>query len=355
MMRGLLFTLLLFCRSFSVWAQSSPIDSIIHPDSCRRIVETLAADSFMGRFTGSPMGEEAGKFIAGQFQNAGCLPGGNGGSFFIPFTALNFIGGRSTNNVVAVLPGKTKPKEWVIFSAHYDHLGTKNNPYFNFVHERGKPEKGDTVYNGANDNASGVTALILLARYFAATNNNERTIVFAAFSAEELGLIGSMHIAKTMSNFDSVVAMINMDMIGVPISEINKNPYVTGSQHSNLRSILNKRLFEKAPEKFGKEYFRRDIYKSEKLFTRSDNYWFAMKGVPAHTVIATHPRDRYYHSLNDEPATLDYELMAKIVNALAIGAAAIIDGSVTPTRINPININKITESSYDNWYTEQRK
>jgi Zn-dependent M28 family amino/carboxypeptidase len=329
---------LLLLAGISSPAQPPLINSIVHPDSCRRIVETLAADSFMGRFTGSPMGEEAGRFIAAEFKKAGCAPGGNRGSFMVPFTTVKNNETKKANNVVAVLRGKTKPTEWVIFSAHYDHIGTKSTSYFSFTDEKGRPEKGDTIYNGANDNASGVAALILLARYFAAANNNERTIVFAAFSGEELGLFGSLHISTVMTNFDSVVAMINMDMVGVPISRKNKNPFITGSQYSNLRTILNKTLFEKAPEKFGKEYFHRDIFKNENLFTRSDNYWFAMKGVPAHTVIATHPRDQYYHSLNDEPRTLDYQLMAKIINALAIGTSRLIDGTATPTRINPLNI-----------------
>jgi Zn-dependent M28 family amino/carboxypeptidase len=333
----LLLPLFILC-CFSSSAQLPLTDSIIHPDSCRRIVETLAADSFMGRYTGSPMGEQAGKFIAEEFSKAGCAPGGNDGSFFIPFTFFKDSEYKKASNVVAVLPGKTKPGEWVIFSAHYDHIGTKSTPYASFTVEKGKPEKSDTIYNGANDNASGVTALILLARYFATVKNNERTIVFAAFSGEELGLFGSMHIANVMNNFDSVVAMINMDMVGVSVSKKNKNPYITGSQYSNLRGILNKRLYEKAPEKFGKEFFQKDIYKSEKLFTRSDNYWFAMKGVPAHTVIATHPRNQYYHSLNDEPGTLDYELMAKIINALAIGSGGMIDGTKSPNRINSLNI-----------------
>jgi hypothetical protein len=63
-----------------------------------------------------------------------------------------------------------------------------------------------------------------------------------------------------------------------------------------------------------------------------------MKGVPAHTIIATHPRDQYYHSLNDEPRTLDYGLMAQIIEALAIGTGPLIDGTQAPRRINPLDI-----------------
>lgn len=326
--------------SIATSAQSPSIDSVAHPDSCRRIVEILAADSFLGRFAGSPMEHKAALYIADEFKKAGCEPGGSDGSFFVTFEFPSSTITKRADNVVAILPGKTKPGEWIIFSAHYDHIGMLSDDYAHFRLERGRPERGDHIYNGANDNASGVTALIMLARYFAAAQNNERTIVFAAFSGEELGLIGSKHMAQRMKNFDSVMAMINMDMIGVPVSKKNQNPYITGSEHSNLRDILNKTLQEKAPEKFGSEYFRRDVFRSEELFTRSDNYWFALNGIPAHTIIATHPRHRYYHSLNDEPGTLDYGLLSKIISAMAIGSSGLIDGTLTPTRINPLKIRE---------------
>lgn len=326
----------IFCFYISASAQS--IDSIINPDSCRRIVETLAADSFLGRFTASEKGEMAGKYIAEAFSKAGCLPLNGNKSFFVPFT-LRWGGElQEANNVVAIIPGKSKAHEWVIFSAHYDHIGTKADNPIRFMPENGNPEKGDTIYNGANDNASGVTALLLLARYFAQAKNNERSIVFMAFSGEELGLFGSRHISHHMKNHDSVVAMINMDMLGVPISRRNKFPFMTGSELSDLRDILNKTLHAIAPATYGRSFFRVDRFPGERLFTRSDNLWFAKKGVTAHTIIATHPRDQYYHSLNDEPNTLDYELLAKIIRALAIGTGSIIDGSQTPSRINPLQI-----------------
>ena len=90
----------------------------------------------------------------------------------------------------------------------------------------------------------------------------------------------------------------------------------------------------------GKNFFRKDPFPAESLFSRSDNFPFAQQGVPAHTIIATHPRDRFYHSLNDEPATLDYAFLAKIVRAVALGAAGLIDGSQTPTRIDPMKISE---------------
>src|SRR5688572_9167164 len=226
--RFVLLKFILCCCLFS-FAQSSVIDSVINPAACREIVETLAADSFLGRLTTTPECEKAAQYIAWQFSKAGCSPGGNSSSFFIPYSVRWDGQNQQANNVVAVLPGKSKPNEWVIFSAHYDHIGTKGSHFISFAEERGKPEKNDTIYNGANDNASGVSALILLARYFATIKNNERTIVFIAFSGEEMGLFGSRHISNRMNNYDSVVAMINMDMLGVPMSAKNKNPIMTGS------------------------------------------------------------------------------------------------------------------------------
>ena len=86
--------------------------------------------------------------------------------------------------MVGILPGKKRKDEYVIFSGHYDHLGV------------GEPDNGDSIYNGANDDAAGTTAVIMLAKYFKALKNNERTIVFAAFTAEEIGGFGSQYFSR---------------------------------------------------------------------------------------------------------------------------------------------------------------
>ncbi|MBD0289517.1 MAG: M28 family peptidase, partial [Flavisolibacter sp.] len=104
-------------------------------------------------------------------------------------------------NVVGILPGKSRKNEYVIFSAHYDHLGI------------GRPVNGDSIYNGANDDAAGTTAVIILANYFKKQGNNERTLIFAAFTAEELGGFGSQYFSQQY-NHDQVVAMFNIEMIG---------------------------------------------------------------------------------------------------------------------------------------------
>ena len=105
------------------------------------------------------------------------------------------------SNVVGILPGKTRPNEYVIFSGHYDHLGI------------GKPVAGDSIYNGANDDAAGTTAVMMLAKYYAKKRDNARTLIFAAFTAEESGGHGSVYFSKQF-NPDQVMAMFNLEMIG---------------------------------------------------------------------------------------------------------------------------------------------
>lgn len=132
-------------------------------------------------------------------------------------------------NIVAVLPGKSKKDEYVIFSGHYDHLGV------------GKPVNGDSIYNGANDDAAGITALIMLSNYFKQVNNNERTIVFAAFTAEEVGGFGSQYFSRQI-DADKVMAMFNIEMIGTESKWGKNSAYITGYEKTNMGEILAKDL-----------------------------------------------------------------------------------------------------------------
>ncbi|THU37233.1 M20/M25/M40 family metallo-hydrolase [Niastella caeni] len=306
-------------------AQSISIDSIITPSSLKELVQTLSADSFQGRLTGTVQASNAALYISEAFKNAGALPIAGNDGYIMPFIVPDKI---TAFNVVAALPGTSKANELVIFGAHYDHIGTTKRTIPRHVPERGHPEKKDNIYNGANDNASGISGLIHLARYFAQHSRRERTLIFIAFSGEEEGLLGSKSLVES---FDpkTVKAMINMDMIGRPISKDKKYPYVTGHLQSDLQAIFNKKLYELAPQ-YGEKYFRGDYFIQENLFSRSDNYPFAKKGIVAHTIITTSPNDQYYHSLNDEWETLDYPFMAEVVKAIALASSGLADGSDTP-------------------------
>ena len=218
-------------------------------------------------------------------------------------------------NVVGILPGKSKKDEYVIFSGHYDHLGT------------GKPVDGDSIYNGANDDAAGTTGVIMLAKYFAKTKNNERTIVFAAFTAEEIGGFGSQYFSRQF-NADKVMAMFNIEMIGTESKWGKNSAYITGYEKTDMGDILAKDLK-------GTEFtFYPDPYPTQQLFYRSDNATLARLGVPAHT-ISTSKMDAEpnYHKLSDQVETLDLDNMTMIIKAIAHSSKSIIAGTATPSRV----------------------
>src|SRR5687767_8237781 len=219
------------------------------------------------------------------------------------------------SNVVAVLPGKSKKDEYVVFSAHYDHLGI------------GKPVNGDSIYNGANDDAAGTTAVIALAKYFRALGNNERTLVFAAFTAEESGGYGSQYFSR---QFDPghVMAMFNIEMIGTESKWGKNSAYITGYEKTDMGAIMQKNL-----EGTGFS-FHPDPYPDQNLFYRSDNATLARLGVPAHTIsTAKMEGEPHYHKVSDHIETLDMENMAMIIKSIALSAKSIVNGKDTPARV----------------------
>lgn len=331
----------LCCQAAIGKAQSVSIDSIIAVSSLKALVQTLAADSFQGRLSGTKKATEVARFISEELKKAGTLPPGAYNDYLFPYELplegkyrltpiFNFQPPSKliAYNVVAALPGMSKAKEIIIFSAHLDHIGTKRNSIYYRLPEKGNPEETDDVYNGANDNASGISGLIHLARYFAQHPNRERTILFIAFSGEEEGLLGSKELTNRLDT-KAIKAVINMDMIGRPIAADKKYPYITGDKHSNLIELLNQKLAELAPS-YGDNYFRGDQFPKDHLYMRSDNYSFARENIPAHTVMCSSPDDMYYHSLNDEIETLDYPFMAEVVKAIALATTGLINGSATP-------------------------
>jgi hypothetical protein len=224
-------------------------------------------------------------------------------------------------NIVGVLPGKSKKDEYVVFGGHYDHLGI------------GKPDANmDSIYNGANDDAAGTTAVIMLAKYFSALKEkNERTLIFVAFTAEEIGGFGSRYFSKQL-NADKVMAMFNIEMIGTDSKWGNNSAYITGYEKSDMGKILQANL---TGSKF---HFEPDPYPKQNLFYRSDNATLAALGVPAHTISTSKMEEApnnepNYHKQSDEIGTLDMTNMAEIIKAIAISSRSIISGKDTPSRV----------------------
>ena len=151
--------------------------------------------------------------------------------------------------------------------------------------------------------------------------------MFVAFTAEEMGVVGSNYFGKTISP-DSIIAGINIEMIGKESPFGPNSAWLTGFERSNFGTIIQKNLS-------GSNYkLHPDPYKNYRLFFRSDNASLARLGIPAHT-FSTSPMDKDldYHKVTDEPRTLNIETITQTIKAIAIGTESIITGEDTPTRV----------------------
>lgn len=223
-------------------------------------------------------------------------------------------------NVVGYLPGQdpTHQREQVIFSGHYDHLGIV------------KPAiDGDSIANGADDDASGTTAVVALAEYFQRRHDNARSLIFVAFTAEEIGGYGARYFSRQLDP-NNLVAMFNIEMIGKLAEFGPETAFITGYEKSDFGSLLQ------ASMQGSRFRFKPDPYPAQNLFYRSDNATLARLGVPAHTISTDQiPTDKLYHSVGDEVSSLNIKNMTAVIAAIARGAAGIVAGQQTPTRIAP--------------------
>lgn len=175
------------------------------------VVRYLADDALEGRLAGTPGERCAGDYIAAHFRRIGLAPAGEDGTFFqsVPLaSAVNpHAPGGTGRNVIGVLRGRERPEEIVVVGAHYDHLGHGGA----FSLSPGE----HAVHNGADDNASGVAALLAAAERLAKGPRPARSVVFVAFTGEESGLLGSAHFASSpLLALPKTRAMLNLDMVG---------------------------------------------------------------------------------------------------------------------------------------------
>ena len=231
----------------------------------------------------------------------------------LPDSAGNYNSNYVLLNVVGVLPGKTRANEVILFSAHYDHIGMEKR-------------SRDSVYNGANDNASGTAALLILMQYYAQRANNDRTLIFCAFAGEELGLKGSQILSEAIKS-EAVKSMINIEMIGRHGAVGKRSFFITGAAKSNLAQHFRKVLKGKSVR------VRAEPNVEKELFMRSDNFPFALKGIPAHTIMSSDDDDACYHATCDEATRIDVPHMTEIIKAIVLCSEALVNGSFTPTRI----------------------
>ncbi|MEQ9412689.1 MAG: M20/M25/M40 family metallo-hydrolase [Cyclobacteriaceae bacterium] len=224
-------------------------------------------------------------------------------------------------NIVGVLPGKLMANESVVFSAHYDHIGIQ------------EPVDGDSIANGADDDASGTTAVIALAKYFSKLKSNERSLIFVAFTAEEIGGFGSKYFSQQLDP-DNVTAMFNIEMIGKASKWGQNAAFITGFERSDFGEILQENLE-------GTEFqIYPDPYPEQNLFYRSDNATLARLGVPAHSISTDQiPTDPYYHTVDDEVSTLDMANITAAIRGIALSSKTIVEGVDTPSRVDKSKVN----------------
>ncbi len=267
----------------------------ITKESIKANLEYLASDDLAGRATGSEGIEKSALFIQKKLESFGVKP------FFETYRDNFKVGEKEAFNVVGFIEGTDDQlkNEIVIIGAHYDHIGF-----------RAEKVDNDSIANGANDNAAGTCAVLSMAQHFAATKNNKRSVLVAFFSAEEMGLLGSKHLAKTLKtqNID-LYTMINFEMIGVPLEDRDYVAFVSGYELSNIATKMN--------EYAGSNLIGfSEVAKQYNLFTASDNYPFYNEfNLPSHT-ISSCDLSNYdqYHKVGDEASLMNYDHMANLIN-----------------------------------------
>ena len=270
----------------------------------------LASDELHGRGSATRDEHLAALFAASQFQSLGLEPGDSTGSFLqraalpdplpdrLKQRLLKFedTPRKETWNAVAILRGSDPAlrDEVILLTAHLDHLGVTTTPI-----------NGDAIYNGADDDASGTTAVLALAHALATGPRPKRTVVFALFGSEEIGGFGARaFLANPPTPLTSIVANLEFEMIGRPDPIVPPGTlWLTGYERSNLGPEL---------AKHGAALVQ-DPHPKEQFFQRSDNITLARQGVIAHTV-SSFGLHTDYHQPSDEIKTIDF---AHMTNAIA--------------------------------------
>ena len=317
---------------------STTARAVASVERTRSLLSALAADSMEGRRVGSAGEARAARFIAARFREAGVEPGGDNGYFqrlplaqtttrrTLPSGEVSVRTGaavlpsfadldtvpverRLTSvNVLGVLRGSDPAlaSEVVVIGAHFDHVGIRS------------AVNGDSIANGADDDASGTVAVIEAARIIAAGPRPKRTIVFAAFTGEESGILGGRwYLQHPIVPLDRHVADLEVEMIGRPDTAAGGpgKAWLTGFERSTMGPTLAAAGLPVIA----------DPRPAQRFFERSDNIAFARLGIVAHT-LSSFGLHAEYHTVNDEVELVDFAHMTEMVNLTARAVRLIADG-----------------------------
>jgi Predicted aminopeptidases len=269
----------------------------------------LADDALHGRGSATRDEHIAALFAASQFQSLGLEPGGDNGTYLQKVALPNPLPAdlrqrlskfedtprTETWNAIAILRGSGQSNQTILLTAHLDHLGI------------GPSVNGDNIYNGADDDASGTTAILALAHILAAGHRPRRTIVFALFGSEEIGGFGNhAFLAHPPVPLSSIVANLEFEMIGRPDPAVPAGTlWLTGFNRTNLGPELAKHG----------AHLVKDPHSGQHFFRRSDNYALALQGIIAQTV-SSFGLHKDYHQPSDELSRIDFTHMANAIASM---------------------------------------
>lgn len=306
-----LIALVTSCKNGALVSTNKNIDptkymKTITAEELKKHLYTIAADSMEGRETGSAGQKKAGRYLISQYQNNQVSFPKGATSYYQPIPAAYLnkkYGGNlgDSENIWAFIEGSEKPNEIIVISAHYDHVGTKDGE----------------VYNGADDDGSGTSALLELAQAFQIAKKEghgpKRSILFLHVTGEEHGLHGSRFYSENpLFPLENTVADVNIDMIGRR-DEIHPNTnnyvYVIGANRLSseldfVSSIMNQKYVG-----LDLDYRFNDPKDPNHFYERSDHYNFAKHGVPS--IFFFNGVHADYHKKTDEPDKIEYDALAK--------------------------------------------
>ncbi|MDR0333517.1 MAG: M20/M25/M40 family metallo-hydrolase [Dysgonamonadaceae bacterium] len=277
-------------------------------DSARVWLNFLASDELRGRANGSDEIEKVAQWLSEKFKQFGLQPVAGMKDFVQPYI-FNKDSSFIHKNIIGYLPAKNEQgneNPFIVISAHFDHIGISHFPV-----------NGDSIYNGADDNASGVIAMLAIAKNLSnqqlQTNN---PILFVAFSNEEEGLLGSRYFVNSnVVPIEQIKLNINLEMLGRS-HEFGRNKFlITGTQHSNFQDIVVE--FNKETE-WGVADAGEIV---NFLFRMSDNYSFVEYAqqhnfcIPAHTIV-TSLGFEHIHQVDDEVEYIDFENLNNLIEHL---------------------------------------
>lgn len=278
----------------------------ISADDLKKHLYIIAADSMEGRETGSAGQKKAGKYLISQYQqNQVSFP--KGASDFYQAVPASFLNKKRNNNLTdseniwAFIEGSEKPEEVIVISAHYDHVGIENGE----------------VYNGADDDGSGTSALLEIAQAFQtakkAGHGPKRSILFLHVTGEEHGLLGSRYYSENpLFPLANTVADVNIDMIGrrdALHADTNNYVYIIGanrlsSELDHISATMNQKYVG-----LDLDYRFNDPKDPNRFYERSDHYNFAKFGIPS--VFFFNGVHADYHKKSDEPNKIEYDALEK--------------------------------------------